>query len=78
MAEDWRKLTGVREGEFEVADDRVVHVPSGAVFWANTDSSEPYEVDWGSAKDLDEDDNPLFDEGYIDYVARELLKIRLG
>lgn len=74
---DWRKMTNVREGEFEVSDDGVYHVPSGTMFWAFPESREPHRIDWGKGDDCDEEGQPLFDQGYIDYVARELLKARL-
>jgi hypothetical protein len=77
MSFDWRNMTNVREGEFEVGDDGVYHVPSGAMFWAHPESTEPHRIDWGKAQDEDEDGGPLFDQGYIEYVARELLKARL-
>lgn len=73
----WREWTDVREGEFEVSDDGVFHVPSGAMFWAFPESAEPYRIDWGKAQDCDEEGQPLFDEGYINFVARELLKNRV-
>lgn len=75
---EWKLVTSVREGEFEIADDGVLHVLTGAMFWANPDEAKAYKIDWGKANDTDEDDNPLYDTGGIALVAEELLKQRLG
>jgi len=64
------------DGEFELSDEGILHVPSGAMFWAFPECDEPHDVDWGRAKDVDEEGAPLFDERWINDTARELLKLR--
>ncbi|MGB7915367.1 MAG: hypothetical protein WCF79_08770 [Rhodomicrobium sp.] len=66
------------DGEFELSDEGVFHLPSGAMFWALPECDEPHDVDWGKAKDVNEDGAPLFDEDWIKDTARALLKLRLA
>jgi hypothetical protein len=65
-------------GQFELSDDGVFHVASGAMFWVFPECEEPSKIDWGKARDTDRDGRPLFDERFIDDVARALLKYRLA
>jgi hypothetical protein len=77
-ADEWRKMTDVREGEFELGDEGVYHVPTGAMFWTHPESTTPFQIDWGKAHDTDEDNAPLYDTGWIVHVAELLLKQRQG
>jgi len=73
---EWRMMTNVRESEFEVGEDGVYHVATGAMFWAHPESSEFYQTDWANAHDVDEEGQPLFDASWIAHVAKVLLKHR--
>lgn len=45
----------IRRDDFELADDSILHVPSGAVFWLEPDAEFPHQVTWGTATEADPD-----------------------
>ena len=70
------KMTDVTASEFELSEDGVFHVPSGAMFWCFPESADPYKIDWAKAQDTDDENGPLFDSGWIESIARDLLRER--
>ena len=52
------KMTDVTASEFELSEDGVFHVPSGAMFWCFPECADPHRIDWGKGQDADEETAP--------------------
>ena len=70
----------VGPSDFEIGDDGVFHVPTGAMFWADPESTKPYSITWGTAGEpeagAEGEHEPMYDRSDVEAVAFDLLQKR--
>lgn len=72
---DGNNVPVLRE-QFELGEDEVVHIPTGARFWAYPEIAEPHGVNWNRAGDI-LDNGDQYEQEEIREIAVALLKGRL-
>jgi len=70
----------VEPNDFELSDDGVFHVPTGAMFWADPVSTKPWSITWGTAGEPEDGEEgeyePKYDRSEVEAAAFDVLRKR--